>query len=55
MTRLEPDAVSLADAIQGLLENPVRRDALSARLASCEYGNAGCVADYVRVLEGEYR
>jgi glycosyltransferase involved in cell wall biosynthesis len=47
------DSMSLADAIQELIENPALRAAFSARLSSCDYGNADCTADYIRALEGE--
>lgn len=47
------DAASLADAIQRLLEDTSNCKALSAYLASRDYGNADCVADYIRAVEGE--
>lgn len=47
------DAVSLADAVQGLLEDPSRCEELSFYLKSNEYGNADRVEDYFQALEGE--
>ena len=47
------DAVSLADAVQGLLEDPSRCEELSFYLKSNEYGNADRVKDYFQALEGE--
>ena len=47
------DAVSLADAVQGLLEDPSRCEELSFYLKSNEYGNADRVEDYFLALEGE--
>lgn len=46
------DAVSLADAVQGLLEDPSRCEELSFYLKSNEYGNADRVEDYFQALEG---
>lgn len=47
------DAVSLADAVQGLLEDPSRCEELSFYLKSNEYGNADRVEDYFQALGGE--
>lgn len=46
------DAVSLADGVQELLENPSRRESVTSYLSSRDYGNSEYVTQYMCAIEG---
>lgn len=48
------DPISLADAIQRLLNNPELRKSIEDFLGAHEYGNRKSISDYISILEGNF-